>query len=71
MDEVTDTQTYGYDTEVIVEIMGVDIHGDFATISYQFSFGDDDTTVRPREEIQQQHQSHVEAALEEAGYTLK
>ncbi|WP_251331388.1 hypothetical protein [Haloplanus pelagicus] len=70
MKEVTDTKIYAYSTEVTVEIMGVDSHGDFAIVSYQFSFDNDQTTLRVKGDIDPQHESYVESALEEAGYTL-
>lgn len=50
--------------------MGVDSHGDFAIVSYQFSFDNDQTTLRVKGDIDPQHESYVESALEEAGYTL-
>lgn len=71
MEEVTDTKTHEYATELIVEVMGVDSHGDFDIVSYEFTFDDDRRGVRPRGEIDPQHQSHVVLALESAGYTLK
>jgi len=70
MEEVTDTKLYAYSTEVIVEVMGVDSQGDFAIVSYQFDYDDDETTVRAKEDVDPQHESHVEIALNEAGYTL-
>jgi hypothetical protein len=61
-------EDYAYSTEVTVEIMGVDGHGDFVIVSYQFDTGDDETTLRAREELDpHQHGPHVETALEEAG----
>jgi hypothetical protein len=51
VEEVTDTKIYAYSTEVTVEIMGVDGHGDFAIVSRQFDTGDDETTLRAREEL--------------------
>jgi hypothetical protein len=70
MEEVTDTKIYAYSTEVTVEIMGVDSRGDFAIVSYQFDFADDETTVRTKGELDPQHEPHIETALEKAGYTL-
>ncbi|GAA0196543.1 hypothetical protein [Haladaptatus pallidirubidus] len=72
METITDTKTYEYTDEVIVKVMGVDEQGDFAIVSYQFTFvNDENTTVRPRGEIDPEHQSHVKTALADAGYTLK
>lgn len=70
MEDVTDTKLYEYENEVTVEILGTDSCGDFAVVSYQFSFAEGDDVVRAKGEIDAQHTPHVEAALESAGYTL-
>jgi len=71
MEEVTDTKLYEYTTEVIVEVMGTDSHGDFAMVSYQFAFGDEKGVVRAKADLEPEHEPHVESALDDAGYTLK
>lgn len=70
MEDVTDTKLYEYENEVIVEILGTDSRGDFAVVSYQFSFAEGNDVVRAKGEIDAQHTPHVETALERVGYTL-
>lgn len=70
MEDVTDTKLYKYENEVIVEILGTDSRGDFASVSYQFAFAEGDDAVRAEGEIDAQHTPHVETTLERAGYTL-
>ena len=70
MDEVTDAEVYKYQSEVTVELFGTDNEGEFAIVSYNFD-RKDETTVKPRGEIEPSHLSDVENALVKSGYTLE
>ncbi|WP_254544631.1 MULTISPECIES: hypothetical protein [Halobacteriales] len=71
MEEVTDTKTYEWADEVVVEVMGTDEQGEFAIVSYHFAFEDiQNATIRLQGEIEPEHESHIVAALSDAGYTL-
>jgi hypothetical protein len=70
MEDVTDTKLYKYENEVIVELLGTDSRGDFAIVSYRFSFAEGDDVVRAKGEIGAQDTPHVETALERAGYAF-
>ena len=70
MDEVTDIEVYEYQSEVTVEVFGTDSKGEFAIVSYHFD-RKDETTVRPRGEIEPSHRSDVENALTKSGYVLE
>ena len=68
MDEVTNTNVVAFPEEVIVEVFGVDEHGDIAIVSYQCARVDgEDGIVHPKGEIAHAHKVPVDTTLSDIG----
>ena len=70
MEKVTDTEIFKYESEVVVELRGVDTDGDFTVTSYQFSVNADGSTVQAKGAFEPRFKNDIKTALEDAGYVL-
>lgn len=70
MDEVICVSTYRYDGEVLVELVARDARGEPLAISYEFDDAGDGSTLRPRDSLDDEHESPITDALTADGYTV-
>jgi hypothetical protein len=69
--EITSSNVFEYQNEVIVELHGRTADGELTVLSYSFEPDtDDETHLTPRERIEPDHQVAVEQSLEAADYRL-
>lgn len=51
MECIHNSRIFIYQNELVVELHGIDEHGEISVLTYQFDYGDDDQELSPKEPL--------------------